>query len=98
MPTINIKQENVTYIAMWLLLFSTPMLILIIHASSNSNLDIDWWTIIHIGNILRSISCSQLPIGTNATIQAADRSLCLFDIDIGGGIYSIAKLDKTNNA
>lgn len=52
MPTINIKQENVTYIAMWLLLFSTPMLILIIHASSNSNLDIDWWTIIHIEEIL----------------------------------------------
>ncbi len=48
MPTIKIKQENVTYIAMWLLLFSTPMLILIIHASSHSNLDIDWWTIIHI--------------------------------------------------
>lgn len=48
MPTINIKQENVTYIAMWLLLFSTPMLILIIHASSHSNLDIDWWTIMHI--------------------------------------------------
>lgn len=52
MPTINIKQENVTYIAMWLLLFSTPMLILIIHASSNSNLDIDWWTIMHIEEIL----------------------------------------------
>lgn len=52
MPTINIKQENVTYIAMWLLLFSTPMLILIIHASSNSNLDIDWWTIMHIEDIL----------------------------------------------
>ena len=52
MPTINIKQENVTYIAMWLLLFSTPMLILIIHASSHSNLDIDWWTIIHIEEIL----------------------------------------------
>lgn len=52
MPTINIKQENVTYIAMWLLLFSTPMLILIIHASSRSNLDIDWWTIIHIEETL----------------------------------------------
>lgn len=52
MPTINIKQENVTYIAMWLLLFSTPMLILIMHASSNSNLDIDWWTIMHIEEIL----------------------------------------------
>lgn len=52
MPTINIKQEHVTYIAMWLLLFSTPMLILIIHASSNSNLDIDWWTIMHIEEIL----------------------------------------------
>ena len=52
MPTINIKQENVTYIAMWLLLFSTPMLILIIHASSNSNLDIEWWTIMHIEEIL----------------------------------------------
>lgn len=52
MPTINIKQENVTYIAMWLLLFSTPMLILIIHASSYSNLDIDWWTIMHIEEIL----------------------------------------------
>lgn len=52
MPTINIKQENVTYIAIWLLLFSTPMLILIIHASSNSNLDIDWWTIMHIEEIL----------------------------------------------
>lgn len=52
MPTINIKQENVTYIAMWLLLFSTPMLILIIHASSHSNLDIDWWTIIHIEETL----------------------------------------------
>ncbi len=52
MPTINIKQENVTYIAMWLLLFSTPMLILIIHASSNSSLDIDWWTIMHIEEIL----------------------------------------------
>ena len=52
MPTINIKQENVTYIALWLLLFSTPMLILIIHASSNSNLDIDWWTIMHIEEIL----------------------------------------------
>lgn len=52
MPTINIKQENVTYIAMWLLLFSTPILILIIHASSNSNLDIDWWTIMHIEEIL----------------------------------------------
>ena len=52
MPTINIKQENVTYIAMWLLLFSTPMLILIIHASSNSNLDIDWWTIMHFEEIL----------------------------------------------
>lgn len=52
MPTINIKQENVTYIAMWLLLFSTPMLILIIHASSHSNLDIDWWTIMHIEEIL----------------------------------------------
>ena len=52
MPTRNIKQENVTYIAMWLLLFSTPMLILIIHASSNSNLDIDWWTIMHIEEIL----------------------------------------------
>lgn len=52
MPTINIKQENVTYIAMWLLLFSTPMLILIIHASSNSNLDIDCWTIMHIEEIL----------------------------------------------
>ena len=52
MPTINIKQENVTYIAMWLLLFSTPMLILIIHASSNSKLDIDWWTIMHIEEIL----------------------------------------------
>ena len=52
MPTINIKQENVTYIAMWLLLCSTPMLILIIHASSNSNLDIDWWTIMHIEEIL----------------------------------------------
>ena len=52
MPTINIKQENVTYITMWLLLFSTPMLILIIHASSHSNLDIDWWTIIHIEEIL----------------------------------------------
>lgn len=52
MPTIKIKQENVTYIAMWLLLFSTPMLILIIHASSHSNLDIDWWTIIHIEEIL----------------------------------------------
>ncbi|MCI7314280.1 MAG: histidine kinase [Prevotella sp.] len=37
---------------MWLLLFSTPMLILIIHASSNSNLDIDWWTIMHIEEIL----------------------------------------------
>ena len=52
MPTINIKQEHVTYIATWLLLFSTPMLILIIHASSNSNLDIDWWTIMHIEEIL----------------------------------------------
>lgn len=52
MPTIKIKQENVTYIAMWLLLFSTPMLILIIHASSHSNLDIDWWTIIHIEETL----------------------------------------------
>lgn len=52
MPTIKIKQENVTYIAMWLLLFSTPMLILIIHASSRSNLDIDWRTIIHIEEIL----------------------------------------------
>lgn len=52
MPTINIKHENVTYIAMWLLLFSTPMLILIIHASSHSNLDIDWWTIIHIEETL----------------------------------------------
>ena len=52
MPTINIKQENVTYIAMWLLLFSTPMLILIIHASSHSNIDIDWWTIMHIEAIL----------------------------------------------
>lgn len=98
MPTINIKQENVTYIAMWLLLFSTPMLILIIHASSNSNLDIDNAHRGDIGNILHGISCSQLPIGTNATIQAADRPLCMFDIDIGGCIYRIAKLDKTNNA
>ena len=80
MPTINIKQENVTYIAMWLLLFSTPT-----HRGD-------------IGNIFRGISCSQLSIGTNATIQAADRALCMFYFDIGGGIYSIAKLDKTNNA
>ena len=34
------------------MLFSFPMLILIIHASSNSNLDIDWWTIMHIEEIL----------------------------------------------
>lgn len=52
----------------------------------------------NISNVLRSISCSQLPIGTNATIQAADMALCMFYFDIGGCIYRIAKLDKTNNA
>lgn len=103
MPTINIKQENVTYIAMWLLLFSTPMLILIIHASSNSNLDIDWWTIMHIEEILAMYFVAFLVHNfllapMLLTIQAADMALCMFDIDIGGCIYRIAKLDKTNNA
>ena len=37
----------------------------------------------NISNVLRSISCSQLPIGTNATIQAADMALCMFYFDIG---------------
>ena len=51
-PTTNTKQENATYIVMWILLFCAPLLILLIYASSHNNMYVNWHAFIHIETIL----------------------------------------------
>ena len=51
-PTTNTKQENATYIVMWILLFCAPLLILLIYASSHNNMYVNWHAFIHIESIL----------------------------------------------